>query len=191
MSRAKTITRTTKETDITVTLDLDASAQREIATGVPFFDHLLDAMSYHGGFDLMVKATGDTQVDPHHLVEDVGIVLGQAFAALSDRITRFGHAVIPMDEAIAEAAIDVCGRPTLVYCADYRQPYAGAFDLSLIREFLLALAANAKLALHLHARYGENGHHMAEAAFKALGKALSAAYAGSGSDEPRSTKGVI
>jgi imidazoleglycerol-phosphate dehydratase len=191
-SRRTEITRTTRETDITLTLDPDARVPGAIATGVPFFDHLLSSMSFHGGFGLSVAARGDLEVDPHHLVEDVGLVLGQAFAAvfaMNGAVQRFAHAVIPMDEALAEVTIDVCGRPTLVYNAAYPQQFAGTFDISLLREFLGGLAGKACISLHVDVRRGENSHHMAEAAFKALGKALRAAYA-PGAGEI-STKGRI
>lgn len=190
MSRTAQIDRTTKETSIALTVDLDDPTEREIASTVPFFDHLLHAMSFHGGFGLAVAAGGDTEVDPHHLVEDVGIVLGSAFSQLSDGVVRFGAAVIPMDEALSEVVIDVCGRPTLVYSAEYPQPTVGTFDLALLREFLLGFVGNARVALHAMIRHGENAHHMAESLFKALGRALGSAYAESGGGV-RSTKGLL
>ena len=179
-TRKTQITRKTAETDITLTLDPDATVAGGIRTGVPFLDHLLLSMSFHGRLGLAVDAKGDLEVDPHHLVEDVGLVLGQAFSEVMEKtghVARFGHAVIPMDEALAEATVDVCGRPTLSWVAAFPQPYAGAFDLSLLRELLTGFAAQARFSLHLEVRRGENSHHMAEAAFKALGKALQAAYA--------------
>jgi imidazoleglycerol-phosphate dehydratase len=194
MNRSATVERNTRETQIEMTVDLQDDAERKIDTAVPFFDHLLHAMSYHGGFGLAVSARGDIAVDPHHLVEDVGIVMGTALTQLADGIARYGHAVIPMDESLSEVVVDVCGRPTLVYSAAYPQAASGSFDLSLIREFLSALSANARVALHASVRYGENGHHMAESLFKALGKALAQAYApryADGTGGPRSTKGVI
>ncbi len=178
-SRKVQCARKTRETDITLGLDPDQALEGGIATGLPFFDHLLTSMAFHGSFGLSVGARGDLEVDPHHLVEDTGLVLGQAFAEVlqkTGQVARFGHAVIPMDEALAEAVIDVCGRPTLSWRASFPQPLAGSFDLSLLREFLTALAAQARISLHLEVRRGENSHHMAEAAFKALGKALHAAY---------------
>lgn len=188
-----TLERNTKETRIKLTLDPTQVKAPEIATGVPFFDHLLTAMSFHGGFFLKVEAEGDLEVDPHHLVEDVGLVLGMAFKQYQDGLrsfARFGHAVIPMDEALSEVTIDVCGRPSTVYSAAYPQTHAGVFDLSLLREFLIGMAAKAQIALHAACRYGENGHHMAESLFKALGKALSQAYSGRLGDAP-STKGSV
>jgi imidazoleglycerol-phosphate dehydratase len=184
------ITRTTRETDITLGLDPEGALEG-ISTGVPFFDHLLTSMAFHGPLGLRVSAKGDIEVDPHHLVEDTGLVLGQAFAGVLEKgpVQRFGHAVIPMDEALAEVAIDVCGRPTLSLHAAFPQPYAGTFDLSLLREFFIALATQAKISLHVELRRGENSHHMAEAGFKALGKALSLAYAPGGRE--MSSKGRI
>jgi imidazoleglycerol-phosphate dehydratase len=190
-SRKIEITRTTRETDITLGLDPDAPLDGGIATGVPFLDHLLTAMSFHGRLGLSVSARGDLDVDPHHLVEDVGLVLGQALAGVLEKgpVARFGHAVIPMDEALSEVAIDVCGRPTLCLLARFPQPRAGSFDLSLVRECLAGLAAQARISLHVECRRGENGHHMAESAFKALGRALHEAYAPVGGE--MSSKGRI
>ena len=190
-----TIERKTKETDIRLTLDLDHQDPPKISTGVPFFDHLLTALSFHGGFFLEVSARGDLEVDPHHLVEDTGLVLGDAFKKVQDDrggINRFGHSVIPMDEALSEVVIDACGRPACVYTANFPQTNAGSFDLSLIREFLIAFTNRAQVNLHAHCRYGANGHHMVEALFKALGKALAQAYATrNGGSSSMSTKGVI
>jgi imidazoleglycerol-phosphate dehydratase len=191
-SRKSEITRATRETDISLTLDPDDAVPGGIATGLPFFDHLLSSMSFHGRLGLKIAARGDVDVDPHHLVEDVGLVLGQAFAAVMEKtgaVARFAHAVIPMDEALAEVTIDVCGRPTLSLCADFPQPIVGTFDISLLREFLGGLAGQARVSLHVDIRRGENSHHMAEAAFKALGKALHDAYAPSGQE--MSSKGRI
>jgi imidazoleglycerol-phosphate dehydratase len=179
-SRLVTVARTTRETDISLTLDPDAMVEGGIHTGLPFFDHLLTAMSFHGRIGLGVAARGDIEVDPHHLVEDVGLVLGQAFAEVFEKtghIARFGHAVIPMDEALAEVIVDVCGRPTLSLHAIFAHIWAGTFDLSLLREFFTALSSAARISLHIEVRRGENSHHMAEAAFKALGRALAEAYA--------------
>jgi imidazoleglycerol-phosphate dehydratase len=178
--RRTEVTRTTRETDISITLDPDAAVAGGISSGVPFFDHLLTSMAFHGRLGLKVVARGDIAVDPHHLVEDVGLVLGQAFAAVMEKtgsVARFAHAVIPMDEALAEVTIDVCGRPTLVLQADFPQPFSGTFDMSLLREFFGGLVGQARVSLHVEIRRGENSHHMAEAAFKALGKALQNAYA--------------
>jgi imidazoleglycerol-phosphate dehydratase len=190
-----TVERKTKETQIRLVLDLSKTDSSKIFTGVPFFDHLLTAMSFHGGFYMELEAHGDLDVDPHHLVEDTGLVLGDALRKVQETlgaVARYGHSVIPMDEALSEVVIDVCGRPVCVYEAAYPQTHAGTFDLSLIREFLVALAARAQINLHALPRYGANGHHMVEALFKALGKALSQAYAPRGSDDRgMSTKGII
>ena len=191
-SRKVEISRKTRETEISFALDLDSGAEAVARTGLPFFDHLLSAMAFHGGFQMSLKAQGDLDVDPHHLVEDTGLVLGQALAETlgkSGSIARFGQATIPMDEALAEVAIDVCGRPTLAWKAEFPQTRAGSFDLSLLREFFMALAGRAGISLHACVRYAENGHHAAEALFKALGKAVSKAY--SLSDRDMSTKGRI
>jgi len=180
MSRTATITRTTKETDITITVDLDGSVDPQVSTGLPFLDHMLTAMAFHGKIGLVVSATGDVAVDPHHLVEDTGIVLGSCLEQVfgeSGTVVRFGHAVIPMDDALSEVTIDICGRPTLHYRPNFPQDYSGEFPMWLFREFFLGLTTSAKIALHLNCRHGENAHHMIEALFKALGKAVSIAYA--------------
>ncbi|MFW5741871.1 MAG: imidazoleglycerol-phosphate dehydratase HisB [Spirochaetota bacterium] len=196
MSRRSEIERNTKETQIRISLDLDQPAEPSVSTGVPFFDHMLTAMAFHGRFGLEVVAHGDLEVDPHHVVEDTGIVLGSCLDRVlreGGTINRFGHAVIPMDEALAEATIDVCGRPTLAYRADYPHQYAGSFALWLVREFFSGLSMSARLALHLECRYGENAHHMVEALFKALGRALGQAYGRSNTpaNAGMSTKGMI
>ena len=171
--------RNTKETQIKLTVDLDSNKEPVIETPVPFFNHILNSMAFHGGFYLEVRAAGDVEVDPHHLVEDTGIVLGDALKEAVEKygpIQRFGHAVIPMDEALSEATLDASGRPFLVLNADFPQEYAGAFPLCLVKEFLIALTSRGGLTLHTECRYGENSHHMAEALFKALGRALGTAY---------------
>ena len=181
--------RTTKETDVAVGLDISGPADIRVDTGLPFFDHLLTSMAFHGGFGLTVKARGDVQVDAHHLVEDTGLVLGTALADIQRRcqpVARFGHAVIPMDEALAEVAVDVCGRPTLGYRPRFPQARAGSFDLWLLREFFLALVDQARISVHVDTRGAENSHHVAEAMFKALGRALAEAY---GPGRAMSTKG--
>ncbi len=189
------VERTTKETAVEVTVNLSRKGDIEIGVvGLPFLGHLLQAMAFHGGFSLKVAAKGDIEVDPHHLVEDVGLVLGEAFARAVQEfgpVRRFGHAVIPMDEALSEATIDVCGRPCLVYRADYPQASAGDFPLHLLREFLTGFANAARINLHALCRYGENGHHMAEALFKAVGKAIGAAYEPAEESAPLSTKGSL
>jgi imidazoleglycerol-phosphate dehydratase len=175
MSRTASINRTTKETDIAIELDLDGSGAVLAETGVPFFDHMLDAFGRHGTFDLAIKATGDLEVDAHHTVEDVGIVLGSAIAqALGDKtgIRRFGDAAVPMDEALVLAAIDISGRGGLTYEVDLPIEVIGTFDTTLAKEFLVALATNAGLTLHVHSIAGENSHHIIEAAFKAVARAL-------------------
>jgi imidazoleglycerol-phosphate dehydratase len=194
--RAATLTRTTSETDITLSLNLDGTGQASIATGVGFFDHMLTAFARHGLFDLTVTARGDLHIDAHHTVEDVGIVLGQAFAnALGDKrgITRFGQALIPMDEALAEAAVDISGRAHLAYTVDFERENLGGMDTQLVEEFFRAFTGNARLTLHLTRRAGQNAHHVAESCFKAAARALRMAVA----HDPRaagaipSTKGAL
>lgn len=179
MTRRASIARKTAETDISLTLVLDGTGQRRIQTPVPFFNHMLEAVARHGLFDLDVQATGDVEVDPHHTVEDVGICLGQAFReALGDRagISRYGDALIPMDEALVSAAVDFSGRAAFVYRADaLRGRWVGNFDLELGREFFGGFVSTALCNLHLEVRYGENAHHMIEALFKAFARATSAA----------------
>ncbi len=180
MERAATITRTTKETDIEVSLSLDGTGVTDIATGVPFFDHMLDAFGRHGLFDLTVRAQGDVDVDAHHTVEDVGIVLGQALAqALGDKrgITRFGSQFVAMDEALVLAACDISGRGQLHYDVSLPIEIIGTFDTTLAKEFLIALASNAGITLHVVGFKGENSHHIVEAVFKAVGRVLCEAVA--------------
>lgn len=186
------INRKTKETDITVKLDLDGG-NADISTGIGFFDHMLTAFAVHGGMGLTVKAVGDLQVDGHHTVEDVGIVLGKAFKeAIGDMkgIARYGTAFIPMDEALGFASIDISGRPFLVFNAEFSDDRIGEFDTCLAEEFFRAFAFNAGVTLHLKCEYGKNDHHIAEALFKAAAHAVKAAKAVSGS-EILSTKGVL
>ncbi len=196
MSRVAQLTRTTAETDITLRLSLDGSGRSAVSTGVGFFDHMLTALARHGGFDLDVKASGDLHIDSHHTVEDVGIVLGQAMReALGDKrgIARFGHAVVPMDEALAEASVDVSGRALLVWDVVFERPMLGSMDTQLVEEFFRALAGNALVTLHVGRRAGSNAHHVAEACFKAVARALRMAVA----IDPRldgaipSTKGAL
>jgi len=179
MTRRATIKRKTSETNIELTVALDGTGQRRIATPVPFFNHMLEAVARHGLYDLEVNATGDVEVDPHHLVEDVGICLGQAFReALGDRsgIARFGEATVPMDETLVSAAVDFSGRAAFVYRADQlKGRVVGTFDVELGREFFGGFVAAALCNLHLEVRYGENAHHMIEALFKAFARATSAA----------------
>ena len=175
MDRRANITRATSETDIRLTLDLDGSGKAEIATGIGFLDHMLTALTRHGLFDLSVQAKGDLHIDFHHTTEDVGIVLGQAFArALGDKrgIRRFGQALIPMDEALAEAAVDLSGRGLLIWNAEFPRDKIGEMDTELFEEFFRAFATNALLTLHISGRAGTNAHHIAEACFKAAARAL-------------------
>ena len=175
MPRTAEITRKTKETDITVLIDLDGKGENEIATGIGFFDHMLTALSKHSGIDMKISCKGDLEVDSHHSVEDVGIVLGQALKeALGDKvgIRRYGDAKIPMDEAIGEAVIDISGRPFIVYNCDFKGDMMGQMDTGLVEEFMRAFAFNAGITLHISAQYGTNNHHKAEAMFKALARAL-------------------
>jgi len=175
MARTATLTRTTSETDIALTLDLDGTGTSDIATGIGFLDHMLTALSRHALFDLTVRAKGDLHIDFHHTTEDVGIVLGAALAqALGDKrgIRRFGHALVPMDEALAEAAVDISGRPLLVWDVPFVQPKIGAMDTELFEEFFRALATNAAVTLHVTRRAGHNAHHVAESCFKAAARAL-------------------
>jgi imidazoleglycerol-phosphate dehydratase len=195
MRRAK-IVRNTSETQIELGLALDGKGERRIETPIPFLNHMLEAFSRHGLFDLEVNAKGDVEVDAHHTVEDVGICLGQAFRdALGDRagISRFGEATIPMDETLVSAAIDFGGRAALVYRADMlKGRWIGTFDAELAREFFGGFASTALCNLHLEVRYGENAHHMVEGLFKAFARAASTAAR----KDPRvvgvpSTKGTL
>lgn len=173
--RTATLTRETKETSIRLALNADGTGQANIETGVPFFNHMLEAFARHGLFDLDVQAQGDIEVDAHHTVEDVGIVLGQAFAqALDDKrgIVRFGNSFLAMDEALVLAAVDISGRGQLHYAVDLPIEMVGTFDTTLAKEFFIALASNANLTLHIRSFSGENSHHILEAAFKAVGRAL-------------------
>lgn len=170
--------RQTRETTVAVELDLDGQGQVMVETGIGFFDHLLTQLGVHGFLDLKVQARGDLLVDAHHTVEDVGIVLGQAIAeALGNKagIRRYGWAVVPMDEALAQVAVDVSGRPFLALEAVFPQELVGDFPVCLLKEFLRAFATNAGLSIHLQVK-GENSHHMAEALFKALGRSLDQAF---------------
>jgi len=178
--RTASIARKTSETDIVVELNLDGAGSVDVATGVPFFDHMLSAFGRHGLLDLVVKAQGDLEVDAHHTVEDVGICIGQAIAdALGDKvgIRRFGSALVPMDEALVAAAIDISGRGQLTYAVELPIELIGTFDTTLAKEFLVALATNAGLTLHVHKLAGDNAHHIIEAAFKAVARALYEAVA--------------
>ena len=191
--RTPEITRKTKETDITLKLCLDGG-EVKIDTGIGFFDHMLNSFATHGGFGLEISAKGDLEVDGHHTVEDVGIVLGKAFnEALGDKgsIERFGSFYVPMDEALAFASVDVSGRPFLVFDAEFPQAVCGDYDCSLTVEFMRALAYNAQITLHIKSVYGDNSHHITEAVFKAAAHALKAAVAQNNAGKPLSTKGVL
>lgn len=195
MPRIATLTRKTKETDITLTINLDGQGQNSIDTGIPFFDHMLDGFARHGLFDLEVMVKGDLAVDSHHTIEDTGIVLGKAIAeALGDKagIRRYGYFILPMDEVLALSAIDLSGRPYLKYDAEFTVPQLGTMDTEMVREFFCAVSYSAAMNLHLKIMEAGNNHHMAEALFKAFGKALDVAV----SEEPRikdvwSTKGIL
>jgi imidazoleglycerol-phosphate dehydratase len=175
MGRHAVIQRKTSETDIQVTLDLDGTGEHRVGTGIPFLDHMLGQVARHGRFDLTVQATGDLPVDLHHTVEDVGIVLGDAVSqALGERagILRYGAARVPMDEALASAVIDLSGRPFLVFQAPQLKGRIGDFEADLVREFFQGLTNHLRANVHIHVEYGQNLHHMAEAVFKAAGRAL-------------------
>jgi len=196
MARTATLSRRTSETDISLTLDIDGSGQADIATGIGFLDHMLTALTRHGLFDLKIRAKGDLHIDFHHTTEDVGIVLGRAFAqALDDKrgITRFGQALVPMDEALAEAVVDISGRPFLVWNVTFERPKIGEMDTELFEEFFRALATNAAVTLHVNQRAGRNAHHVAEACFKATARALrmAAAIDPRAADAIPSTKGAL
>ena len=193
--RKAEISRDTKETQIRLCLTLDGSGRSDSSTGVGFLDHMLDLLARHGLFDLSVQATGDTRVDAHHTVEDVGICLGRAIAeALGDRtgIRRFGSCMTPMEDSLAQIALDLGGRGGLVYNVTFPTEKTGEFDVQLVKEFLNAVATNAGVNLHVNVPYGKNSHHIAEAIFKGLAKALDLAT----QIDPRvkdvpSTKGVL
>ncbi|MCI9258288.1 imidazoleglycerol-phosphate dehydratase HisB [Acutalibacter sp.] len=192
MSRIGEVRRKTRETDVSVTLNLDGGP-RDIATGVGFFDHMLTALAVHGGLGLTVRAQGDLDVDCHHTVEDVGIALGQALGqALGGKegLRRYGSAYIPMDEALGFCALDLSGRAFLVFSAAFPEERVGAFDTCMTGEFFRALAVNAGVTLHLECRYGKNSHHMIEALFKAFAHALREGAAVEGT-EVLSSKGVL
>ena len=173
--RSATIERKTKETEIEVTLDLDGTGRADIATGIGFFDHMLDQLARHGLIDLTVRAKGDLYIDQHHTVEDVGIAIGLAFRqAMGDYrgITRYADTHLVMDEAMTRCAVDVSGRPYLVFKVAFTRPKVGDFDTELFKEFFQAFAQNAAVTLHIENLYGENNHHIAESAFKGLARAL-------------------
>ena len=194
--RSSTIERNTLETQIRVTIDLDGAGKSSLSTGVPFLDHMLDQIARHGLMDIDVRAEGDLHIDAHHTVEDVGITLGQAFAkALGDKkgIVRYGHAYVPLDEALSRVALDLSGRPGLFYDVTYPRAMVGAFDIDLLREFFQGFVNHAGITLHIDNLKGVNTHHIAETIFKAFGRALRMAVA----HDPRmagmmpSTKGSL
>lgn len=195
MSRAVEISRQTKETKIRVSINLDGTGAATIHTGVGFFDHMLDLLARHSLIDLAVEAEGDLEVDAHHTVEDVGIVIGQAIEkALGDKrgIYRYGWAIVPMDESLAQVAIDLSGRAAMVFNVQFKGPLIGTFPAELVDEFFKALSANTRMNLHINVPYGTNNHHISEAIFKAAAKALRQAIA----TDPRnpnvpSTKGTL
>jgi len=194
MNRSSRITRQTRETDIEVALNLDGVGKVDLATGIPFLDHMLHLFAAHGYFDLTVKATGDLEVDQHHTVEDIGICLGQAFRealAAKSGVRRYGEARVPMDEALAQATVDLSNRPFLHFDVRFA-PVSAALDPQLVKEFWRAVAIHGGMTIHVEVPYGENTHHIMEAIFKAMGRALDRASR----PEPRapgtpSTKGVL
>ena len=194
MNRMAQVTRNTKETQITVSINLDGNGKSDISTGIGFFDHMLTALSAHSAIDMNIKAEGDLYVDCHHTIEDTGIVLGQAFRkALSDKggIVRYGHAMIPMDEALGFCALDISGRPYLVFDCEFKADSMGGMDTQMVVEFFRAFAFHAGITLHLKVPYGENDHHKAEALFKACAHALGDAVKLRADGSTLSTKGSI
>lgn len=194
--RTASLARKTNETDIAVTLDLDGTGTREIATGIGFFDHMLDQLARHSLIDMTVTARGDLGIDDHHTVEDVGIALGQALKqALGQKtgIVRYGASDLPMDETLSRVALDMSGRAFLVWRVAFTAPKIGSFDTELVREFFQALATNAGMTLHAECVYGDNSHHIAESLFKALARALRQAVEldSRAKDAVPSTKGVL
>ncbi len=194
MTRAGKAERTTKETSVAVEWVLDGKGAGQVSTGIPFFDHMLQLLAKHAFFDLKVTAQGDIEVDHHHTVEDVGIVMGRALKeALGDfsGINRYGWAIVPMDEALAMVAVDVCGRPNFVWKGALKG-HIGTFDAEVVKEFFKGFVAEARVALHINLMYGENLHHQVEAAFKAFAKALRQAAAEDKAIEGAlSTKGLL
>lgn len=188
------VERQTKETDIRAQIAFPGTGKVSIETTVPFFDHMLTALFFHGGFDAEIKAKGDTEIDAHHLVEDTGIVIGQCLAEINSRnlpVVRYGQSVIPMDDAAASVLVDFCGRPYLIDNTVFPQIYCGSFEICLLKEFFRALSTHAKINLHINGLYGENSHHLAEAIFKALGKALGQALTPRTDGILPSTKGLL
>jgi imidazoleglycerol-phosphate dehydratase len=194
MSRSASVTRTTKETDIRVELELDGSGDATADTGMPFFDHMLQQLGKHAGFDLSVTCTGDLGVDGHHTVEDCGIAVGQALReALGDKagVRRFASIVVPLDETAVEVSLDLSGRTFVVYEVPVPYETINGFDTGLLEDFVRAFAQSAELTLHAHLRYGRSPHHICEATFKALANALGQACAQTGRGGVPSTKGTL
>ena len=194
--RQAEVTRDTLETRITARIDLDGCGKASLATGVPFLDHMLDQIARHGAIDLDIRAEGDTHIDDHHTVEDVGITLGQAFAkALGDKkgIRRYGHAYVPLDEALSRVVVDFSGRPGLHYFVSYTRPRIGSFDVDLAREFFQGFVNHAGVTLHIDNLRGDNAHHQCETIFKAFGRALrmAAETDGRAAGTIPSTKGAL
>jgi imidazoleglycerol-phosphate dehydratase len=199
--RTAKYSRKTRETEISLEINFDPAGEISIDTEVPFFSHLLEAMAFHGHFGFNLQAQGDIEVDEHHLVEDTGVVLGEALNKLLEEygpVQRYGQATIPMDEALSEVVIDVSGRPHLVFSGTFAQERIGSFQAILIQEFLDGLASRGRMAIHASLRYGRNSHHMAESLFKALGVAISRAYAPAAPEDAQredsgamSTKGTL
>jgi imidazoleglycerol-phosphate dehydratase len=193
MSRTARVTRTTTETDVTVELNLDGGANATSDTGLPFFDHMLSQLGKHAGWDLDVRCAGDLQVDGHHTTEDVGLALGQALAeALGDKagVRRFASITVPLDEAAVEIALDLSGRAFVVYEVDVPAEMIGTFDTGLVEDFVRAFAQSAQLTIHVHLKAGRSPHHVLEAAFKGMAKALGDACRVTGGTIP-STKGTL
>jgi imidazoleglycerol-phosphate dehydratase len=195
MSRSATIERTTKETSIKLSLDLDGSGKSELNSGIPFLDHMLEQISRHGLIDLTIDAKGDLEIDGHHTVEDIGICLGEALReAVGDKagIVRYGHAYVPLDEALSRVVLDLSGRPGLEYHISFPKETVGGFDVELFKEFFQAISNHGRITLHIDAIRGDNNHHIIETVFKAFGRALRMAV----ESDPRvtgipSTKGAL
>ena len=193
--RSATATRSTKETQVAIEINVDGEGTADVSTGIPFFDHMLMLTAAHGFFDITVQAKGDVDVDGHHTVEDIGLVFGKAFTeALDDRkgIKRYGHGIVPMDEALASVAIDISNRPYLHFQAAFTSEKTGLFDVELVEEFFKAFVSTSRVTMHVRLLHGDNTHHQIEAMFKAFGRALDQAT----TYDPRisevlSTKGVL
>jgi imidazoleglycerol-phosphate dehydratase len=192
--RKAELSRKTNETDVYVGIDLDGSGTYDIDTGIPFFNHMLEQMSRHSGFDLIVKAKGDIQVDVHHTVEDLGIVLGKVLYQCSQNkigIARYGSIMLPMDDSLCTAAVDLCGRANLIYNCEPLKGRIGEFETENLKEFFKAFVSNSAITLHINLLYGENAHHNAECIFKAVARALKEALSADETQGLPSTKGCI